>query len=422
MLKKLNLRILIILVFINLGLNQAFGQEDTLNDSKKNQDIPEQDLAPKQKVKVVDSRKKPDKSFKVFVKFDLPLVYTSNAFRTPSEKYVDPETGNWTTTSPTSAFFLNPSAIFGGQYNFIKNHGIAIELQLEETQFIGNEKLKDANGNVVNFERGYKGRFEGHRWHFGYQIETSNYNYLHRGTGTSRVTKVKESPLAQRYKYTSSGTFISYRYKIKKGSYIYFEIKNYHKDYKEVEIFQSLDRDEDSYRLAWSQLFDKDYQLKVSHKKLTKKYTTHEAENAYGKQVPGTDKILVDTSNSLKFGFLFTDYSITPYFKLFESKDTYADYWSYKEQTSGGKIRYKPTSNQKITINASQSNRTYAKETNSLGELRKRRTTDYKLNWQYTINKTSNAYITLNSHHQDDVDGYYSYNRKEFIIGYATKF
>ena len=356
------------------------------------------------------------------VEIDLPLIYTSNAYKTPSERFVNPETGNWATATPTTGFYLNPTAKLGWNYDFLQNHGVVTELKLKRIQFVGSDKLKDANGNSMKLELGYEGHFGEHNLRLGNMSEMNDQNYIHRGTGESRLTEIAHVPEGHRYKYKSSGTFISYKYNIMKGSKIYFDLENSHKDYEEVVVFQSLDRDESLYRLTWSQRFTKAYKLRATHKILTKHYTSHNAEDVQGNLVSGTSRTLVDTTDTLKFTFKRKPYLITPYITQFKSQDTYEGYWSYNEQEMGVQIRYQFSKKLETSLDVNTLNRQYENETNRLGELRNRKARDYEFKWHYHLDDTSMANLSVDSYDQKDVDSYYSYNRLEITFGYNKEF
>ncbi|MDH5560487.1 MAG: hypothetical protein OEY59_06480 [Deltaproteobacteria bacterium] len=408
--QKITTRILILMFCGWLGLAQAYGLE---NDKK----------AKKEKEQGgVDQPGPKLLNLGLSAEFDLPFVYSSNVFSTPSERFINPETGNWASATNTSGIFFNPTTKLGWEYEFVQYQKFIAGLDIEAVQFLGDKSLQSANGNSTDLEMKYEVAFTNHKLGLGYMKGSYDYNYLHKGTGEIRRTKLAKLPEGQRYKYRYTGTLLSYDLKLQSDTRIHFDLKNTNKDYDEVVIFQSLDRKETYLKLSVVQNLGQDFKFRVSLKKETFDYLTHNADDVFGLRVPGTLQNLVDTTNSLKLYYDYKNFEIIPYMSQFKSVDTYQAYWSYKESEIGAEVKYKIGKKQVVSLDTNRANRQYSHETNVLGEIRSRVSTDFEINWEYQYDKKTKAYFGLDSYSQKDVDSYYSYAHQELTLGYVKGF
>ncbi len=355
-------------------------------------------------------------------RIEIPLIFTSNAYKTPSVRFINPETGNWAEATPTSAFYIEPKVNLLWKKNISKGQSFTIDLKFKGTRYLGNTKLVDGEGQNTHLETGYKGKTGNHKWYLAYIIKNQDYNYLHRGTGESRITADKKLPQGHRYKYLSSGASLSYHHKFSKVTRVYFDYRSIYKNYDDVIVFQNLDREESSYRLSFSHVISKEYRLRISQKITDKTYRSHNAENLEGKLVAGTKLNLKDTSRTIKLTFRSEGYSLKPYLTMFDSVDLYQGFASYNEQELGIGFRTDFKAVHEIVFNINLLQRQYAHEVNILNELRNRTSQFVEVGLHYFIDDSSKANILISNFHQEDVDSYYSYDEMKLIFGYNKKF
>ena len=364
-----------------------------------------------------------------WVKTDLRAGWDSNVYRTPSGTYRDPETLADARHSPTSSPLLNPEVRIGTTP--VDNGTLELDLSLLANGdfYLGGGNTSNANGMKTELKA------EGHyraiqsktgllrKLDLGLEgyVAKEDYNYLHRGTGALRKTQVAGLEEENRYKYTETGHYLKLRTDFGSHTRWKFDIGRYSRDYEDVTGLGSYDRNVLHIKTKIEQKLGDTWELFADWDSQKLDYKSHRANSATGGLVTGTLRVYKDRETG--FGLEYGDgsWEAKARYEISERRDTYADYWSYKQNKVSVKMGHLTKSKDHYEIQLHKSNRDYEKETNPAGEIRTREVSSVEAGWDHKY-QWGQPSAAVSYDLQADKDKYYAYERIVAYVGIEKDF
>lgn len=409
--------ILLILVF---NLSAAFAQEE--DQAKKK---------PTTKKKTSQVRKADERFYRF--KTDTRIGFKDNVFNTPSGQYVDPETSVLRTSAPTEGYFLNPDLELSLTPFNNNRSEIEVAYSWEGTFFSGGDNVKNADGYHQRLEAGLDFDFISKKLQndnsvirkssvdlkiYHQQVE---YNYLHRGTGALRNTKIAQIDEENRYQYAKTGATVDFKTRFTSDTKLGLSVETSERDYEDIATLPSYDRKDFETKIEVEQELGLGWNIFADYSKVELKYDRYRATSANGNSVNGTTRNFNDTE--IMGGVEYDRNSIQSMIKysILKRDDIFAEYWSYDQNTVSILISKEWLSFGRLKIEGTQEDRDYKLEKNSFGMIRSRKSNELELGWDRDFNwGTISAKVSELT--QDDTDSYYSYKNRTVHLGFEKDF
>ena len=391
--------------------------------------------------------KKKKKGKQIVADVQLDLGYSSNVFKTPEGTYLDPETGLDNISKKTSATFVNPDLSIEWLPLNKKRHKVSIEAAYDGMFYSGDTNVSNSNGYDTRADLFYefslkrkrikvrklsskdqfkkirkrKKRKNTHNLKIGGYLRQHKFNYIHRGTGGLRVTRLNQLEEENRYVYGENGYYFKYNWKLKKMFNLGAEVNFFSKDYEEVANFGSYDRDVSVWKLKFDYRIYKRWKLGFGKKMISKNYLSHKANSVTGASVTGTLRKYLEDESSVKISFKAKKIRVKFGYKYFTRDDTYASYWSYAQNKYTSDFIYIFNKKYRVNLEHVQSNRQYMLETNPDGAIRDRTNTSTGLSLKKS-NSWGDVRLAVNDSNQVDKDPYYTYKKQLYSLSYSKEF
>lgn len=408
---------LLVLVF---NLSTAFAQEEDQGKKK-----------PMTKKKTAQVRKTDGRLYRF--KTDTRIGFKDNVFNTPSGQYVDPETGLLRTSAPTEGYFFNPDL----ELAFTPFNGNRSKFEVayswEGTFFSGGDNVKNANGNRQRLQAGLDFDFVSKDLQNNNSVVSKSsvdvkiyrqqveYNYLHRGTGALRNTKIAQIDEENRYQHAETGAVADFKTRFTSDTKLGLSVGTAKRDYEDIATLPSYDRKEFETKFEAEQALGLGWNIFADYSKVKLEYDRYRATNATGNSVTGTTRNFNDTEIVGGVEYDRNSFQSRIKYSILKRDDIYAGYWSYDQNKVSLMLAKEWSSFGRLKIEGTNESRDYKLETNSFGAIRSRKSNELELGWDRDFNwGTLSAEVSELT--QDDTDSYYSYKNRTVHLGFEKDF
>lgn len=406
------------------NLSPALAQEDNEGSAVKR----------KQNIKKVTQVQKKKKS-NYRIETDTRVGWSSNVYRTPDSFYKDPETGAMRKSSATEAFFVNPDIEFAYIPHEGKSSKLEFEYSWEGIFFPGGGTLKNAEGYHHKFLSEFEYDFvDGNsktpsnnsvvqKSSMRVQIYSQevDYNYLHRGTGKLRNTKVAKVDEENRYQHTESGAYLDFKNRFSSGTSFGLSVGTYERDYKDVVTLQSYDREGFETEIKGEQELGSEWAVFAKWNEEKMEYDRHRASNTVGNSVNGTKRKFTDTETAAGLEYDGDDLQSRLEFSNLKRDDLFVGYWTYDQEEVSLSVAKEWKSFGRLKLEGSSGKRDYKLETNSFGKIRDRKVESLEFGWDREY-KWGTLSAKISQLDQDDTDSYYQYKSTVAYVGLEKEF
>ncbi len=415
------------ITFLVFGFNIApiFAQDEEQKSSKKEKQTI------KKKVTQAQNKVKPF----YLIKTDIRMGWNSNVFKTPSGQYVDPETGALRISAPTGSYFFNPDLELALLPHNGKRSKFEIAYSWEGIFYPAGGAVGNANGYRQKLQAEYEFDFVNknlqeesknpiiEKSSIGLKVyrQQAKYNYLHRGTGELRNTKISKIDEENRYRHWESAAVLDFKNRFSSGTKIALSVGSFDRDYEDITSLQSYDRKEFETKVEGEQEFGVGWSVFADWSKIKLQYDRHRASNTTGTSVPGTTRTFNDSE--INGGLEYDHDSVEAKLKYAVTKreDIYAGYWSYDQNKSSIMLAKQWPAIGRFKIEGSQESRRYKLETNTFGVIRNFKSDEIEVGWDRDFGwGTLSAKVSQLT--QVDTDTYYSYKNSVGYIGFEKDF
>jgi len=410
------------------NVSPSFAQEDNEGSAVKK----------KQSAKKNNPIKKTEKRF-YRIETDTRLGWSSNVFKTPKGTYVDPETSALQKSSATDSYFINPDIELAVIPFEGERSKVELEYSWEGVFFPDERNLKNAEGYTQKLASEFEFDFVNEvsknsptspsadsfvkKSSINAQIyrQQVKHNYLHRGTGELRNTKVAQIDEENRYQHWETGAYLDFKTRFTSGTRIGLSVGTYDRDYEDVVTLQSYDRNGFETEVEAEQALGSGWNGFAEWSEEKMQYDRHKASNATGSSVTGTKRKFDDTE--ISGGFEYDHGTIQSKLKFSNLKrdDLYIGYWSYNQDEVSFSLAKEWKSFGRLKLEGSWGKRRYKLETNTFGIIRKRKVDALEIEWDRDY-RWGTLSAKLSQIDQNDTDSYYAYENTVAYIGLEKEF
>ena len=366
------------------------------------------------------------------------LGFDSNAYRAPSENYVDyfaDTTGNTLVIPDVQSGFFIPldfSALYDKKLD--KKWRLIGEYDLDTRTYLDSE-LSNADEQSHTARLGTK--YKIHNFNIrksavyaGLLLKNREREYYDRDTGLKKTTGASDDIVADKYNYSSTGFELRYDYWRKLNWDLELGLTLEERDYEPVPTGSEYDNTYSRFDLEYDYRFNKTYRLGFDYARYSYDYDERSARNLSG-QLFASQPLLEYEYNSSEVTLkhrVNKQFLLKYSFQQISRKDKYLGYNDYDQTALSASLRYKPSDNivfrAKVTVkdreypNAWDFDRDPALFAAITGTEHK--SADgvlFKTSLDYQINEQLELFGEFEYRDENNTDGRYDYERSIIMVG-----